>query len=60
MKILEGSGVGHAAIGGITLDNVEQVLAAGARTIAVCSAIADASDPEDMCDRFKRKILVFL
>ncbi|MBW8015095.1 MAG: thiamine phosphate synthase [Planctomycetes bacterium] len=58
-KILKDSGVGHAAIGGITLDNVEQVLASGARTIAVCSAITDASDPEDMCDRFTRKILAF-
>lgn len=58
-KILEGSGVGHAAIGGITLENVEQVLAVGARTIAVCSAITDAGDPEDMCRRFKREILTF-
>ena len=58
-RILEGSGPGHAAIGGITLDNVEQVLAAGARTIAVCSAITDSRDPEEMCGSFKRKILAF-
>jgi thiamine-phosphate pyrophosphorylase len=56
-RILEGSSVGHAAIGGITLENIEQVLDAGARTIAICSAITNAENPEEMCVRFKRKIL---
>lgn len=58
-RILDQSGVGHAAIGGITLDNVEQVLAAGARTIAVCSAVTDSDDPEAMCRKFKGEILSF-
>jgi thiamine-phosphate pyrophosphorylase len=34
------------AIGGIDLDNVEQVVAAGARRIVVVRAIRDAADPE--------------
>lgn len=59
VEILAGSGVGHAAIGGITLGNIQEVLAAGAKTIAVCSAITDSDDPEDMCSRFIRKILAF-
>ena len=59
VKILDGSGVGHAAIGGITLENIEQVLSAGARTIAVCSAVTDSDDPEDMCRKFSRKTLAF-
>ncbi len=58
-KILDGSGVGHAAIGGVTLENIDQVLEAGARTIAVCSAITESDDPEGMCVRFKRKTLAF-
>lgn len=33
------------AIGGITLDNVEQVLAAGASRVAMVRAILDAADP---------------
>ncbi len=49
-------GIGHVAIGGITLDNVAEVLAAGARTIAVCSAVTHASDPVDVCKRFKEII----
>jgi len=59
-EILKETGVGHAAIGGITLENIDQVLNAGARTIAVCSAVTDADDPENMCKRLKRKILAFV
>jgi thiamine-phosphate pyrophosphorylase len=33
------------AIGGINLDNLDQVLAAGARRVAVVRAVSDATDP---------------
>lgn len=58
-KILDGGGVGHAAIGGITLENIGQVLEAGVKTIAVCSAITNDANPKRMCESFKRKILAF-
>lgn len=57
---LAGTGVGHVAIGGLTRDNVEQVIRAGAERIAVCSAIAHAPDPADACRRFKARIIELL
>jgi thiamine-phosphate pyrophosphorylase len=56
---LSDTGIGHVAIGGITLGNVGQVLAAGAKTIAVCSAATDAADPTAACRAFKEKIATF-
>jgi thiamine-phosphate pyrophosphorylase len=56
---LAGTGIGHVAIGGITLDNVEDVLRAGARTIAVCSAVTEADDPTAACKALKQKITAF-
>ncbi len=40
------------AIGGITLDNVEQVLGAGATRIAMVRAVLDASDPAEAARGF--------
>jgi thiamine-phosphate pyrophosphorylase len=45
------------AIGGITLENLDDVLAAGARRICVVSAILEAPDIAEACREFKRKIL---
>jgi thiamine-phosphate pyrophosphorylase len=59
VEILGGTGIGHVAIGGITLDNVEEVLNAGAKTIAVCSAVTEASDPTAACRTLKEKITAF-
>jgi thiamine-phosphate pyrophosphorylase len=56
---LEGSGICHVAIGGITLENVEEVLSAGAKTIAVCSAVTHVSDPAEACRKLKEKIVSF-
>jgi thiamine-phosphate pyrophosphorylase len=56
-QLLQGSGIGHVAIGGITLENIGQVLKAGAEAVAVCSAVAQARDPKTMCRRLKDKIL---
>ena len=58
-QVLVGTGIGHVAIGGITPDNVEKVLNAGAESIAVCSAVTQASDPEAACRTFKDKIKAF-
>jgi thiamine-phosphate pyrophosphorylase len=45
------------AIGGINLDNVEQVVAAGARRIAVSHAICAAADPRAMAQRLCRTLV---
>jgi thiamine-phosphate pyrophosphorylase len=44
------------AIGGITLDNVDEVLAAGATRVAVVSALLNAPDPAKAAKAFKRKL----
>jgi thiamine-phosphate pyrophosphorylase len=56
VEILASTGIRHVAIGGITLDNVEEVLKAGARTIAVCSAVTGADDAAKVCTALKGKI----
>ena len=56
---LAGTGIAHVAIGGITPDNIERVLDAGAESIAVCSAVTHASDPAAACRAFKDKIEAF-
>jgi thiamine-phosphate pyrophosphorylase len=58
-KALADTGIGHVAIGGITLDNVEKVLGAGARAIAVCSAVTESGDPSGVCRALKEKIASF-
>jgi thiamine-phosphate pyrophosphorylase len=45
------------AIGGITLDNLEAVLAAGARRICAVSAILNAPDVAAVCRQFKDRLL---
>ncbi len=44
------------AIGGITLENLDEVLAAGARRICVVSAILNAPDIAKACREFRRKL----
>ena len=44
------------AIGGITLDNLDDILAAGARRICVVSAILNASDPAKACQSFLTRL----
>ncbi|MBA7614831.1 Thiamine-phosphate synthase [subsurface metagenome] len=56
---LAGTGIGNVAIGGITLDNVEDVLEAGAKAIAVCSAVTETADPTAACRSLKEKIARF-
>lgn len=42
----ESARVPHLAIGGIGLDNVREVFAAGARGVAVCGVVCRSDDPE--------------
>ncbi len=56
LERLAGTGISHVAIGGITLENVEQVMRAGAERVVVCSAVTRAADPAEACRRFKEKI----
>ncbi len=56
MEILSQTGIGYVAIGGITLDNIGSVLKAGAKAIAVCSAVTEADDPASACRALKQKI----
>jgi thiamine-phosphate pyrophosphorylase len=44
------------AIGGITLDNAELVLAAGAKRICAVSAIVGSDDPASVCRSFLKRI----
>ncbi|MFB9330250.1 thiamine phosphate synthase [Paenibacillus aurantiacus] len=44
------------AIGGITLDNVDAVLEAGAKRICAVSAIVGSSDPAEACRAFKHRL----
>ncbi|MHC4097235.1 MAG: thiamine phosphate synthase [Planctomycetota bacterium] len=59
LEKLTETGIGHVAIGGITSDNVEEVLEAGAGCIAVCSAVTEAADPTAACRTLKEKIAAF-
>ena len=57
--VLADEGIGNVAIGGITADNVEQVLSAGAASIAVCAAVTKSEDPTGACRALKEKIDAF-
>ncbi|MCJ7673584.1 MAG: thiamine phosphate synthase [Sedimentisphaerales bacterium] len=59
IKELADTGVASVAIGGVTLDNVERVMQAGAGRIAVCSAVTEAKDPAAACRALKQKIAAF-
>jgi len=50
------SGIPHVAIGGINLANLNEVLAWNVRTVAVCSAIANADNPKEQCQRFIQRL----
>jgi thiamine-phosphate pyrophosphorylase len=58
-QIAQNAGISHVTIGGIMLDNIEQVLAAGARAVAVSSALVNAVDTVEMCRAFKRKVTAY-
>jgi len=51
------TGISHVAIGGITPENVEQVIEAGAQRVAVCSVVTKAANPAQACRRLKERIV---
>ncbi len=53
---LKDKGIGHVAIGGITAENVTQVIQAGAKAVAVCSVITQVPNVTGSCGNLKRKI----
>jgi thiamine-phosphate pyrophosphorylase len=55
-KVLSETGIRGVAIGGITEDNVDEVLSTGIKTVAVCSAVTCSPDPEKVCRKLKEKI----
>ena len=59
-KMLEGTGIGNVAIGGITVENVGEVIAAGARSIAVCAAATQVADPAGACRALRGRIVEVL
>jgi thiamine-phosphate pyrophosphorylase len=59
LEKLADTGIGHVAIGGITPDNVEDVLRTGATCISVCSAVTESSNPTAACRALKEKITAF-
>jgi thiamine-phosphate pyrophosphorylase len=56
LKFLNGSGIEHVAIGGITHENFQQVQARRVKRIAVSSAVIKADDIEAACRNLKNKI----
>lgn len=59
ITILEETGIGHVAIGGINIENVDEVLKTGAKAIAVCRAVTEVENPKMACQLLKEKILSF-
>ena len=59
LEKLADTGIGHVAIGGITPENVEEILRADAKCIAVCSAVTEVKDPTAACRVLKEKIAAF-
>jgi thiamine-phosphate pyrophosphorylase len=46
------------AIGGITLDNIDAVIEAGATRICVVSAILNSQNPAETCRKFKERLAI--
>ncbi|HEX7861922.1 MAG TPA: thiamine phosphate synthase [Verrucomicrobiae bacterium] len=44
------------AIGGVNLNSIDDVIAAGAKRVCVVSAILNAADVKDACREFKRRL----
>lgn len=59
LPILSDTGIRHVAIGGITAENIDDVLQAGVQAIAVSSAVTASHDPQTACRKLKEKTTSF-
>jgi len=59
IKILGERGIRHVAIGGITVDNIQQLLNEGVSAVAVCSAVTDDPEPAKVCKALSRIISTY-
>jgi thiamine-phosphate pyrophosphorylase len=59
IDVFADTGIGSVAVGGITPENVEDVLKTGAGAIAVCAAVTRVADPAAACRALKDKITSF-
>jgi thiamine-phosphate pyrophosphorylase len=57
IEMLSQTGIGHAAIGGINMENIDAVLKAGIGTVALCSPLANSDNPKALCSSLKSKII---
>jgi thiamine-phosphate pyrophosphorylase len=57
LSTLRNTTVGHVVIGGVTERNIQTVLDAGVRAVAVGSAVTDSPDPNFACKRLKDILL---
>jgi len=55
-KILADKGIIGVAVGGINSDNIEHLLSAGIKTVAVCSSVTGSTNPVETCRLLKMKI----
>ena len=58
-QILFGTAIASVAIGGINLENIDSVLKAGAKSIAICDWITNSPDPGGTCRQIKERIADF-
>lgn len=49
LALLKETGVGHVAIGGITADNIAEILSAGITKVAICGEIMNSKNPAEVC-----------
>jgi thiamine-phosphate pyrophosphorylase len=54
--MLQHTGIAHVAIGGISGQNIGVLLDAGAKAVALCSAVTSARDPAKVCRGLKRAL----
>lgn len=54
LKMLTAANIYHVAIGGITTENIAELLETGVRAVAVCGQVQNSQDPEAICRQFKK------
>jgi thiamine-phosphate pyrophosphorylase len=55
-QVVEEIPIPHAAIAGITPDNLDELIAVGCRCVAVCAAVVSAADPRAAAEAMKSRL----